>query len=90
MPSEDTTSTVNQSHNEHADQPTRPKNKKILLMLPEELQKKMKGALKEIVIEKKCNFRFETTDVILRQPIFHPRSHHSFPGTLTGIHCIFS
>jgi len=56
MPSEDTTSTVNQSHNEHADQPTRLKNKKILLMLPEELQKKMKGTLRN---------RFNTLDVIV-------------------------
>ena len=32
MSPEDTTSTVNQSHNKHADQPTRPKNKKILLI----------------------------------------------------------
>ncbi len=56
MPSEDTTSTVNQSHNEHADQPARLKNKKILLMLPEELQKKMKGTLRN---------RFNTLDVIV-------------------------
>ena len=46
MPPEETSEAVAQKTEKVGETETRPKNQKILILLPEELQKKMKGPLR--------------------------------------------
>ena len=56
MPPEETSEAVAQKTEKVGETETRPKNQKILILLPEELQKKMKGTLRN---------RFNAIEVIV-------------------------